>query len=385
MPGVLDAHVHFRQPGYEWKEDLRSGSMAAAAGGVTSFFEMPNTKPATIDSETLKDKKQLAAQHALVNYNFFIGATPDNLDELNKVKNVPGIKVFMGSSTGDLLVDQLEDLERIFKNGERLIAVHAEDEAIIQASKAKIGTDLHVSDHTRIRHPEAALKATKIAVQLAKTYQRRLHILHLTTHQEVAFLASENLFPLVTTEVCPHHLFFHAPEAYQSLGTLVQVNPPIRDKKHAQELWEGLTSGVINMVASDHAPHTQQEKQQPYGESPSGMPGVETMLPLLLDQVNQGKCQLQDIVKWLCEAPSACYGVKEKGKIEKGYDADLVLVDMNKASTVQGKNLHSKAGWTAYEGWTLKGWPLMTFVNGVRIYQEGTFFEEKAAQEVICS
>ena len=382
LPGAMDPQVHFRDPGMTWKEDLESGSRAAAAGGVTSFLDMPNTVPNTITAEIMAQKKAMAAEKSLVNYNFFIGATPDNVQELNNTPNVCGIKIFMGASTGSLLVHRTEDLEKIFSQGRRLIAVHAEDELTIQANKEKIKGSTDVHDHNLVRTPEAALKATQLAVSLAKKYQRRLHILHLTSQEEVEFLAKEKIPGLISVEVCPQHFLMHAPDIYDRLGTFGQMNPPIREKRHGEALWNALRMGIIDCIATDHAPHTIEEKEKGFPNSPSGMPGVETSLPLMLNQVNLGLCTIQEVVRWMCEKPVELYGVVNKGYITPGYDADLVLIDMQRKKTIENGKLQTKVNWSPYHGLTTQGWPIMTFVNGHMVYGEGEFFTEYKGREL---
>ena len=328
LPGIIDPQVHFREPGAEHKEDLHSGSCAAAAGGVTSFLDMPNNSPPVITCERMTGKKLLAAEKSVVNYGFFMGATPENLEELNKVENVCGIKIFMGTSTGDLLVDNPDVLEKIFADGTRLIAVHAEDESILQANKELLKDIADVRLHSRIRDESAALKATKLAVRLSLKYRRRLHILHLTTEDECDFLRRLPREHRISTEVCPQHFTLTVPECYEQLGTLAQMNPPIRTKRHADALWQALKDGIIDCIATDHAPHTLVEKEQPYGKAPSGMPGVETSLALMLDRVNRNSCTLREVVCWMSESPAKLYQMQGKGSIEVGQDADLVLVDM---------------------------------------------------------
>ena len=378
--GALDDQVHFRDPGLEHKEDLETGSRGAAAGGVTSFFEMPNTVPNTICADSMAAKKAIAAEKCVVNYNFFIGATGHNLDEINSVPNVPGIKIFMGSSTGNLLVSEEEALDEIFGNGDRIIAVHAEDEATIQANYEKYAGSTDVQDHYRIRSVEAAMLATQQAVRLSKKYNRRLHILHLTTKDEADYLR-ENKTEHITVELCPQHFLLKAPEDYDRLGTYVQMNPPVRTAEHGPALWQALKDGVIDIMATDHAPHTIEEKEQPFGKAPSGMPGVETLLPLMFNRSNEGHCTLEEISHWCCERPYEIFRVKNKGRIEPGYDADLVLVDMNKEKTIENGKLFNKANWSPYNGWTLKGWPVRTLVHGTTVFLNGEI-TAKAGREV---
>lgn len=382
LPGCIDPHVHFRDPGLTHKEDLESGSRAAAAGGVTTFFDMPNTKPSATTCQAIAEKKRLASQKSLVNYNFFIGATEDNLSECLSCENVPGIKIFMGSSTGDLMVKNPEVLERFFATGSRLIAVHAEDEDIIAENKKRYAGSQDVADHPKIRSPEAALAATKLAVSLAQKHMRRLHICHLTTQEEAAFLGGLETEGLVSTEVSPQHLLLSAPGVYDKWGTRGQINPPIRETRHGQALWRALKAGVIACIATDHAPHTRDEKAVPYPMAHSGMPGVEHALPLLLTLVNQNKCSLVDVVRWMSAHPAACFGVHKKGRIEEGYDADLILVDMNARRVIKPENIVSKCGWSAFEGFKLHGLPIATFVAGQMVYREGDFFMAHKGQEV---
>ena len=383
LPGGIDPQVHFREPGFEWKEDLASGSRAAAAGGITSFFDMPNNKPAITTAALIAEKKKTARDKCCVNYNFFIGATTDNLDELNSVENVCGIKIFMGSSTGPLLVSNLKDLENIFANGKRLIAVHAEDEETLLANAAKYGSSTDVLTHLKIRTPEAALRATKLAVELSKKYSRRLHILHLTTKDEVDYLRYAKMEGPISAEVCPQHMLLWAPDIYERLGTYAQMNPPIRDKSHAESLWAALNDGIIDCIATDHAPHTREEKNSGYGKAPSGMPGVETSMPLLLDQVNKGRCDLTDVVRWMAETPCSLYGIKNKGRISQGFDADLVLVDMRKKKTVENGKLFTKVNWSPWHGQTLTGWPIITIVGGQIVYREGDIFPDIRGREIV--
>lgn len=385
LPGVIDPHVHFRDPGALHKETLETGSMAAAAGGVTSFFDMPNTNPATISIESLEKKKHLASQKSLVNYNFFMGATPENLEDLVKAQNIPGIKIFMGSSTGSLLVDKRPDLESIFKHSPHLIAVHAEDEAIITQNKQKHAHSTDVHDHIKIRTPEAALKATKLAVELSKLYQKRLHICHLTTQEEAEFLSLEKISGLISTEVSPQHLLLSAPEVYQKWGTFAQINPPIREERHRLALWNALQSGVIDFIATDHAPHTIEEKNQPFGVAHSGMPGVETSLLLMLDLVSKKKITLSQVVKWLCEGPARIYHIQNKGKLQVGCDGDMVLVDLNAKKTIRNEDQHTHVKWSVFDGISVQGVPLITIVNGQVVFREGDFFTSVKGKEIAIS
>ncbi len=367
LPGVIDPQVHFREPGKEYKEDLASGSRAAAKGGVTSFLEMPNTDPPTVDQATLDDKLARAARHSLVNYGFFIGATAANLDEINRARPTCGIKIFMGSSTGSLLVDREEDLERIFANGTRLIAVHAEDEARIRARRQQFAGRGDAAVHSEIRDNECARLATAKALTLSKKYRRRLHILHLSTHEEVELLRQDKP-AWVTAEVIPNHLLLSVDD-YATLDTLVQMNPPIRTCADNEALWQGLHDGVIDFIATDHAPHTLDEKHAGYPRSPAGMPGVETSLPLMLTAMRAGKCRLAEIQRWMCRAPAEAYRIPNKGRLIPGYDADLTLVDVERYRPVRNEELYTRVRWSPYAGKELTGWPQYTIVGGRIVYE----------------
>jgi dihydroorotase len=289
----------------------------------------------------------------------------------------------MGASTGSLLVDKREDLERIFAHGRRLIAVHAEDEALIKQNKAQFPVLTRVHEHNLIRSPEVAARATRLALELARKYNRRLHILHMTTEEETLLLAKEKAGLPVTAEVCPQHFLLEAPEVYDRLGTYGQMNPPIRERRHGEALWKALQAGLIDCIATDHAPHTKEEKEKGYPQSPSGMPGVETSLPLMLNRANQGLCTLQDVVRWMCEGPARCYGMQGKGRLEPGMDGDLVLVDMAREKTIENGKLQTKVNWSPYHGWRTKGWPVATMVGGHVVFREGDFFPEVKGREIV--
>jgi dihydroorotase len=374
LPGVIDPQVHFREPGNEHKEDLSSGSRAAVRGGVTSFLEMPNTAPPTTTQAALDEKLVRAAQKSVANYGFFIGATPDNLEALNSVAPACGIKIFMGSSTGSLLVNRPEDLERIFANGTRLIAVHAEDEARIHARRAQFAGRTDPAAHSEIRDNETARLATDLALTLSKKYQRRLHILHLSTREEVAMLRVDKP-AWVTAEVIPNHLLLNTGD-YARLGTLVQMNPPIRTPADNAALWAGLHDGIIDFIATDHAPHTLEEKKKAYPNTPSGMPGVETSLPLMLTAMQQGRCTLAEIQKWMCFGPAEAYRIPNKGKILEGWDADLTLVDIEHSRPVRNEETFTKVHWSPWHGRELCGWPLYTIVNGEIAFDNGHIREQ---------
>jgi dihydroorotase len=372
MPGVIDPQVHFREPGLTHKEDLHSGSRACAVGGVTSYLEMPNTNPPTIDPEALAFKKQRASLTSIVNYGFFIGATPDNVDVLNSVEQVPGIKIFMGSSTGSLLVSEPEALERIFSNGTRLIAVHAEDEARLRERQQRYAGVTDPKLHSEIRDVQAALLASQLAIELSDRHQRRLHILHLSTGDEAELLRRHGKGSgRISCEVTPQHLLLNAPEIYERLGTRAQMNPPLRTKDHSDRLWAALHDGVIDCIATDHAPHTLDEKGKAYGAAPSGMPGVETALPVMLDAAHEGRCSVEQVVRWMCEAPARLYRMKNKGRLAVGFDADLVLVDLARRERVGERGYQTRVAWSPFEGMRLVGWPIATIVGGRFAYRDG--------------
>ncbi len=369
MPGVIDPQVHFREPGLEHKEDLFTASCACAKGGVTSFLEMPNTRPLTITQEALDDKLNRAKEKCLFNYGFFIGATADNLTELLQAHPTCGIKIFMGSSHGALLVSTEAEIEPIFAQGKKLIAVHAEDQARIVARRQQFAGISDPAVHSQIQDEQAALNATKLALKLSKKYQRRLHILHLSTGIEAEFLRQDKP-SWVRAEVTPQHLLLNT-EAYAKIGTLAQMNPPLRSPENNEVLWKALLDGVIDFIATDHAPHTLAEKAKGYPHSPSGMPGVETSLPLMLTQAMQGRCSLAQVVNWISTAPAKAYGIEQKGAIAIGYDADLVLVDLQNYRPVVREELLTKCGWSSFEGWNLTGWPVITIVGGQIVFERG--------------
>lgn len=369
LPGVIDPHVHFREPGHEYKEDLGSGSRAAARGGVTSFLDMPNTAPTTTNPTRLADKLARAARHSVINYGFFMGATPYNLDNLQTAVPSPGVKVFMGCSTGDLLLSDEADLERVFAHGNRIIAVHAEDHARLTQRRQFFRGRTDPAIHSEIRDNETARIATERAIGLSKKYRRRLHILHLSTRDEVELLRRDKP-AWVRAEVSPNHLFLNTDD-YARLGCYAQANPPLRSPMDNAALWKALRDGIIDFIGTDHAPHTVTEKQRPYGQAPSGMPGVETALPLILTAMHAGHCTLADILKWMCRGPALAYGIPDKGELREGFDADLTLVDIDRAYLLSHENVWSKCGWSPYAGRMLRGWPIYTVVGGRVVYDRG--------------
>jgi dihydroorotase len=370
IPGVIDDQVHFREPGLTHKEDLHT--RACAKGGVTTFLEMPNTRPETITCQRLEDKLALASEKCLVNYGFYMGATPHNVAELKAATRTPGIKIFIGSSTGELLVDAQEALEQIFAETTLPICAHCEDETTIRANAARLAGTTNVADHSRIRDHAAALIATKRAIDLAFRHRHRFHVLHVSTGDEVDLLADHR--GLITAEACPHHLLFNVSD-YERLGTLVQMNPSLKTAADSAKLWQGLLDGRIQVVATDHAPHTLEEKRKPYPQSPAGLPAVENSLALMLDQVHRGRCTLEQVVHWMCDAPARVWDIVNKGRIAVGYDADLVLVDLNKSAVVRNEEQLTKCGWSPWHGQTLTGWPMRTWVLGREVFRDGRIDE----------
>lgn len=380
LPGVIDAHVHMRDPGFTNKEDLRSGSKACARGGITTFLDMPNTNPATVSQKLLEEKLTLAAHKSIVNYGFFLGATHSNIDELKNATRTPGIKIYMGSSTGDMALTDPGILEAIFAETKLPIAVHAEDEAIIEKMKSQFAGTRNVVDHSSIRSVEAEVAAIRRAVALAKEYKHRLHICHVSAAASVDEF--EDHADLITAEVTPHHLFLNVDD-YLNLGTLAQMNPSLKTKDDNEALLQALLDDKVQIVATDHAPHEFEEKCLRYPDTPSGVPGVDTALPLMLDLVAKDRCTMEDVVHWMCEGPALIWDILEKGRIEVGYDADLVLVDMNKTQVIRSPQMHTKCRWTPFEGREVTGWPTRTWVCGKEVYRDGQFDESRMGVEAM--
>ena len=382
LPGVIDDQVHFREPGLTHKEDLHTATRACAKGGVTTFLEMPNTVPTTTTVERLHDKLALAATKCLVNYGFYIGATPHNLAELRQATRTPGIKIFIGSSTGEMLVDDQAALEAIFAETSLPVCAHCEDEATIRANTARFAGTTNVADHSRVRDHAAAIVATRRAMDLAFRHQHRFHVLHVSTGDEADLVADHR--GLITAEICPHHLLFNVDD-YERLGTLVQMNPSLKTADDNRRLWQALKDGRIQVIATDHAPHTLEEKQKPYspghGGSPSGLPAVENSLALMLNEVQRGRCTLDEVVHWMCDAPARVWDVVGKGRIEVGYDADLVLVDLNKTDTVLNERQETKSKWSPWHGEQLTGWPVRTWVMGREVFRDGQIDEAVRGEE----
>ncbi|HVV84201.1 MAG TPA: dihydroorotase [Kofleriaceae bacterium] len=371
LPGVIDAQVHFREPGATHKEDLATGTAAAVLGGVTAVLEMPNTDPPTTSAEALADKVERLKGRARCDVGFFIGATPANAADLGQLEGLPGccgVKVFMGSSTGSLLVADDETLAAVFASGRRRIALHAEDEPRLRARKA-LAVEGDPASHPLWRDPETALTATWRALALARRFGRPVHLLHVTTAEEVEVLATCK--DVATFEVLPQHLTLVAPDCYRQLGTRAQMNPPIRDQRHQDALWAAVRNGSCDLIATDHAPHTLEEKARPYPQSPSGMPGVQTMLPIMLDHVAAGRLTLERLVDLVCAGPARVWGLAGKGRLAVGYDADLTVVDLSARRTIRDADMATRSGWTPFDGREVTGWPVATIVRGRIAMRDG--------------
>jgi dihydroorotase len=372
LPGVIDSQVHFREPGSEYKEDLESGTRGAVLGGVTSILEMPNTRPSTLTPEALAYKMQRAEGRTWCDYGFFMGAAAENAELLGTLERLPGcvgVKIFMGSSTGSLLVPDDTTLDTVMRHINRRCAVHAEDEPRLLERKHLAEAAAHPRAHPVWRDEEVCLKATQRLIAAARRYHKRVHVLHITTAEEMAFL--EHHKDIATVEILPQHLFFSAPECYERLGTYAQMNPPIREQRHQDALWAALRQGLVDVIASDHAPHTHEEKAHVYPASHSGLTGVQTLLPLMLHFVAQGKLSLLHLVDVLSAGPARVYGLARKGRVARGYDADFSIVDLARRETIQNSWIASKVGWTAYDGLSVTGWPVHTVVRGQFAVREG--------------
>jgi dihydroorotase len=368
---VIDTQVHFREPGMEHKEDLESGSRSAVLGGVTAVFEMPNTKPPTTSGAALAAKVAAATNRMHCDFAFFVGATHDNLDELGELERLPGaagVKVFAGSSTGDLLVDDDESLARLLGMIRRRASFHSEDEARLK-ERVSVQREGDPSSHTEWRDPAAALASTERLIRLATEAGKRIHILHISTGAEMELLSLHK--DVVSVEVTPQHLTLEAADAYARLGTRAQMNPPLRDAAHQELLWWGLKQGVVDVLGSDHAPHTLEEKGSSYPASPSGMPGVQTLVPIMLDHVNSGRLTLERFVDLTSAGPQRLFGIAGKGRIAVGYDADLTIVDLRAEREIDDAWIGSKCGWTPFAGRLVKGWPVGTVVRGRLAMWEG--------------
>ena len=371
LPGIIDTQVHFREPGSTDAEDLESGSRAAVLGGVTSLFEMPNTNPPTANLIEFEKKLKAAKNRMHSNYAFYFGATPDNTDQLKQLKSVEGccgVKLFAGSSTGNLLVDKESDIEKVISSSDRIVSIHSEDEDIIKLRKKFIKQG-NVHSHPEWRNVECAMSSTRRVVKIAERYNKKIHVLHVTTKEEVDFLAMHK--KNVTFETTPQHLTLFAPDCYDKLGTYAQMNPPLRSKEHYDRLWVAIKNNVVDVLGSDHAPHLKSNKDKEYPNTPSGMPGVQTIFPIMIDHVNNGKLTLSQLVNLMCENPCRIFGIKNKGFIKEGYDADLTIVDMSKKVTIKNEMMASKCGWTPFHNHKITGFPVGTIVNGNLVMEDG--------------
>ena len=376
LPGIIDTQVHFREPGSTDSEDLESGSRAAVLGGVTALFEMPNTNPPTANLVEFEKKLQAAKNRMHSNYAFYFGATPTNIDQLAQLRNVEGccgVKLFAGSSTGNLLVDKEADIEKVISSSDRIVSIHSEDEDIIKLRKKFIKKgDVH--SHHEWRNVECAMSSTRRVVKIAERYDKKIHVLHVTTKEEVDFLAMHK--KNVTFETTPQHLTLYAPDCYEKLGTYAQMNPPLRGKEHYDRLWTAIKNNIVDVLGSDHAPHLKANKDKEYPNSPSGMPGVQTIFPVMIDHVNNGKLSLSQLINLMCENPCRIFGIKNKGFIKEGYDADLTIVDMNKEVVIKDEMIASKCGWTPFNNYKVKGFPVGTIVNGILVMSDGKILVE---------
>ena len=365
LPGVIDEQVHFREPGPTHKEDLESGTRGAVLGGVTVVFEMPNTDPPTTTEAAINDKLARAQGRAWTDYAFYVGASPENAEELARLERLPGvcgIKMFMGSSTGSLLVADDKNVARVLASGSRRVTVHSEDDMRLQERAALVRDGADVSMHAEWRDVETAVRSTQRLLNLARLHHRRVHVLHVTTAEEMELLAAHK--DIATVEVLPQHLTLAAPECYQRLGTFAQMNPPIRDARHRDALWAAINAGVVDCIGSDHAPHTREEKAKPYPRSPSGLTGVQTLLPLMLDHLAQGRLSLARLVDLTSAGPARIFGIAGKGRLARGYDADFTVVDLKAKRTITNAWIASRAGWTAFDGMDVTGWPKATIIRG---------------------
>ncbi len=383
LPGCIDTQTHFREPGSTDTEDLNSGSRAAIAGGITAVFEMPNTNPPTSNIKEFQRKLDLARNRMYCNYAFYFGATADNAEDLANLKKLEGccgIKLFAGSSTGNLLVADEKDIEKVFKNSSKVVAVHSEDEEILNINKKLIKNgDVH--SHPIWRSVECAMSSTRRIVRIAEKYNKKAHVLHITTKEEIDFLSQHK--GNITFEITPQHLTIYAPDCYNKLGTYAQMNPPIRDKSHYDRLWYAVKNNLNDTIGSDHAPHLKKNKEKEYPNSPSGMPGVQTLMPVMLDHVNSGKLSISQLISFVCENPVKIFGIKSKGFIKEKYDADFTIVNMSKKITIKNENIESKCKWSPFNNVELKGTPVATIIAGKIKMKEGKILGEPDGNPLI--
>jgi len=382
LPGVIDTQVHFREPGMEWKEDLETGSRAAVLGGVTAVFEMPNTQPTTTDAEALEDKLARAAGRMHCDHAFYVGGTHENaafLGELERLPGCCGIKVFMGASTGDLLVQDDEGVEQVLRHVNRRAAFHSEDEYRL-AERRPLARTGDWTSHPEVRDAQSAIQSTERLVRIARALGKRIHVLHVTTREEIAFLAAHK--DVASVEVTPQHLTLAGPEAYERLKGYAQMNPPIRGAEHRAGLWAGVANGVADVIGSDHAPHTTEEKARPYPASPSGMPGVQTLLPVMLTHVAEGRLTLERLVDLTSHGANRIFGLADKGRLAVGYDADLTLVDLAARRLMTHDMMASRVGWTPFDGVEATGWPMATIIRGAVAMRDGEIAAPHLGQPV---
>jgi dihydroorotase len=382
LPGVIDSHVHFREPGLTHKEDLESGSRGAVLGGVTAVFEMPNTDPTTTTAEAIADKVKRGHHRMHCDFAFYVGATRENTKNLSELEMLPGVcavKVFMGSSTGSLLIEDDEGVRAVLNSIRRRAAFHSEDEFRLR-ERMNLRVEDDPRSHPVWRDATAALMCTQRLIALARETGKRVHVLHVTTKEEATFLSQHK--DVASAEATPAHLTLAAPECYERLGTLAQLNPPIRDAAHREGLWHGIAQGVIDSVGSDHSPHTREEKAHPYPKSHSGMTGVQTLVPIMLDHVNAGRLPLLRFVDLTSAGPARLFGIAGKGRIAVGYDADLTVVDLKRRETITERWIASRAGWTPYAGVTVTGWPVGTLIRGHKAMWEGDLIAQACGERV---
>jgi len=383
LPGAIDSQVHFREPGLTHKEDLQSGTAGAAVGGITAIFEMPNTSPNTLTAADLKAKLNAAKGRAWVDHAFFMGASDENADQLDQLELLPGcagVKIFMGSSTGSLLVADDETLEHVLRRGRRRVAIHSEDEPRLRERLALVRDGAHPREHPNWRDVETAVRSTNRLLKIARRAGRRVHVLHVSTADEMPILAANK--DIATVEVLPNHLTLVAPDCYDRLGSYAQMNPPVRDQRHHDGIWAALRAGIVDCIGSDHAPHTREEKDRPYPQSPSGMPGVQTLLPLMMDHMNAGRLTLPRLVDLTSAGPARIFNIAGKGRIAIGYDADFSIVDLKAKRTITNDWMKTKAGWTPYDGKTVTGWPIVTVIRGNIVMRDGDLLDQPIGEPV---
>ncbi|MCZ0932588.1 MAG: dihydroorotase [Oligoflexia bacterium] len=384
LPGLIDTQVHFREPGLEYKEDISHGSLSAVKGGITAFFEMPNTVPPTAQPADLEEKIKRAEKKSWCDFAFYLGAVQENKNILSDIENspaCPGVKLFLGNSTGNMALEDEESLHSVFSNRKRITAIHSEDESLLRERKALAYTEpAHAKNHPLWRSAEVCFISTKRVVTLAQKHQAPIHILHVSAKQEIEFLSQHK--NIASVEVTPQHLTLSAPNCYEEYGSFVQMNPPIRDKAHQEALWKAVQSGVVDMIGSDHAPHTKEEKLKTYPASPSGMPGVQTLLPLMLDHVNKGRLDLKLLVQLLAHRPAQRFQLKNQGQIKEGFKAHFTIIDLKARRRIESNWLASKCAWSPFENWQVQGWPVFTFLYGQKIVAEDEVLGLPSGQKI---